>query len=590
MSLPPKLSSRYYNAELFFFSLGGILILARIFGIEIGTLPGLDVSLVNPADSFRVIALLQIATFAYMYMERNQAMLVGNLLRAERRRFVLDSTLLVLVMLIAYPLIFKGSRYEHLSPWWMLAFFALSFAFSLFLSSFLSSLLFIRTSDEAKKLDLPRIPIATGSMLIAGMVVVPIFVVVAYIMWRFVPSSSQVFVGWISGAVFMFTILGGVVSFFSPRRIDNKSQSTRQFVYEMKKTFNQHDYLYKVMDTHFSDKGNRLLHMAQQCASSQDFQKIAAAAAKEAVEKASTGRKFSLGLDTPISFTVNTQEIATSLHADVPKRSRMIEVSRDQKPVIVSIVYEDEPNKTHKYELSGESIQQSFDEMMADDALRGRFIQAYTDMASAIATGNKKDIQEKEYELHGVFDYALRLSFVRKMKEKCESDLFKPAFDGDCEALKRALAKAADVNEIFPGSGWTPLLHAVTQGHYDAAKLLLEHGADPDIQNYQGVSAFLYAVRYGNLKLAKLLYAYKANINLQDNYGDTPLTKAVITKNYACAEWLITIGADVTTINKRGLNALQLAECAKQGALRKKIKTALEKHEKNMPPEQETKL
>merc|ERR1719383_215399 len=57
-------------------------------------------------------------------------------------------------------------------------------------------------------------------------------------------------------------------------------------------------------------------------------------------------------------------------------------------------------------------------------------------------------------------------------------------------------------------------------------KLLLEKGADPNIQNSDGETALYLAARYSNKGMAKLLIEKGADINVQNSYGETPLMGA----------------------------------------------------------------
>jgi hypothetical protein len=50
----------------------------------------------------------------------------------------------------------------------------------------------------------------------------------------------------------------------------------------------------------------------------------------------------------------------------------------------------------------------------------------------------------------------------------------------DVDAMKEAIASGADLNEM--DDGMTPLLWAILGGHFDAIKLLLESGADPNVR------------------------------------------------------------------------------------------------------------
>ena len=62
-----------------------------------------------------------------------------------------------------------------------------------------------------------------------------------------------------------------------------------------------------------------------------------------------------------------------------------------------------------------------------------------------------------------------------------------------------------DVNEIVDKSGKTSLIIAAKEGSHGACELLLEYGADKDIKDNDGKTAYDYAVENGNTEIAKLL-------------------------------------------------------------------------------------
>jgi ankyrin repeat protein len=66
------------------------------------------------------------------------------------------------------------------------------------------------------------------------------------------------------------------------------------------------------------------------------------------------------------------------------------------------------------------------------------------------------------------------------------------AREGHMEAVRALVAAGADVNKPIPSDKTTPMIEAIINGHYDAAKYLLEHGGNPNLATVDGLEA-LYA-------------------------------------------------------------------------------------------------
>jgi uncharacterized protein len=91
--------------------------------------------------------------------------------------------------------------------------------------------------------------------------------------------------------------------------------------------------------------------------------------------------------------------------------------------------------------------------------------------------------------------------------------------------------------------------------------LLLEFGAQVDVQDESGNSALYYAAQGYFPELATMLISRGAAVDIQDQYGNTPLWRAVF--NSAGRGELISIllkaGADRNHRNQRGKSPLELA-------------------------------
>jgi len=86
----------------------------------------------------------------------------------------------------------------------------------------------------------------------------------------------------------------------------------------------------------------------------------------------------------------------------------------------------------------------------------------------------------------------------------------------------------------------------------DTTKLLLEYGADPNIQNNMGKTALMGAY---NIRATKLLLEYGADPNIQNNMGKTALMESYDVDR---AKLLLEYGADPNIKNNYGKVALEI--------------------------------
>ena len=102
------------------------------------------------------------------------------------------------------------------------------------------------------------------------------------------------------------------------------------------------------------------------------------------------------------------------------------------------------------------------------------------------------------------------------------ADIWAAAAKGDTEAIKRHLSVAA--NAKTPGdSGVTPLFVAVLFGRSEAAKLLLDRGADVKVANGDDKSTALHAAAFFcHTDIVELLLAKGADINARNGRSETP--------------------------------------------------------------------
>jgi cytochrome c len=121
---------------------------------------------------------------------------------------------------------------------------------------------------------------------------------------------------------------------------------------------------------------------------------------------------------------------------------------------------------------------------------------------------------------------------------------------GDMAAITAALDAGANVND--PDGFATPLYYAVSRQHLDAAKLLIDHGADVNAGSKVSGPPLKAAVAKSKPELITLLLAHGADPNV--TVGDqTALHEAVRRGCLGCVKALVAAGADV---NARGADSV----------------------------------
>jgi len=91
----------------------------------------------------------------------------------------------------------------------------------------------------------------------------------------------------------------------------------------------------------------------------------------------------------------------------------------------------------------------------------------------------------------------------------------------------------------------TPLYIASREGHVDAVRVLLDHGAHVNLQNDVNWTPLHEASDEGHLKVVQLLLEHEATLNAQTIYGSTPVYLASTNGHLEVVRLLLGHGADV---------------------------------------------
>ncbi len=118
------------------------------------------------------------------------------------------------------------------------------------------------------------------------------------------------------------------------------------------------------------------------------------------------------------------------------------------------------------------------------------------------------------------------------------------------------MAEGADINEA-DDDGLTPLILAAYAGQIGTIEWLLEHGADPNIQNDDRETCLISGMAPKNAdEVIPILLKAGANPNLRDTMNRTPLIWAAVLGHTGAAQALIAAGTDLSIRDEGNASAL----------------------------------
>ena len=139
---------------------------------------------------------------------------------------------------------------------------------------------------------------------------------------------------------------------------------------------------------------------------------------------------------------------------------------------------------------------------------------------------------------------------------------------GNKEIIAYLIQKKANLN-IYDGS--TPLISAISRGHFDVVQLLIESGADLMQKDSKGFLPHHHAMFKSSLETLTLLKEKGVDIFTQLPSGLSPLAFAVQNNYYKLARFYINLGVDPNTSTAKKLYPLQWAAKNGYDALAKKM-------------------
>ncbi|KAF3002348.1 hypothetical protein E8E14_007399 [Neopestalotiopsis sp. 37M] len=160
------------------------------------------------------------------------------------------------------------------------------------------------------------------------------------------------------------------------------------------------------------------------------------------------------------------------------------------------------------------------------------------------------------------------LTFQESATDQKDGDgrtpLFYAAENGHAAAITLLIERGANIDSNIANGEWTPLRLALSKGHIEATRRLINGGADPNATKDQTWSPLLMAVSKGLTEIAKLLLDRGADTEFTDSIrrcsnGRDPLHYAATFVDAGVLKKLIDRGAKLDTCDDSGETPLDKA-------------------------------
>jgi uncharacterized protein len=133
--------------------------------------------------------------------------------------------------------------------------------------------------------------------------------------------------------------------------------------------------------------------------------------------------------------------------------------------------------------------------------------------------------------------------------------IFEAATDNDVALLQQRITSGVPI-DVTNSEGRTALLLATHANAIEAAKFLIDAGADVNAMDQIQDSPFLYAGAEGKLEILKMTVAAGADLDSTNRYGGTALVPAAHHGHVEVVRYLLTTKINKDHVNKLGWTAL----------------------------------
>lgn len=151
--------------------------------------------------------------------------------------------------------------------------------------------------------------------------------------------------------------------------------------------------------------------------------------------------------------------------------------------------------------------------------------------------------------------YAADSDKQSNMNQAAVDEFLTAASVDDVEGLTDGLKTGVPIDSI-DSNGRTALLIATHSNSINAARFLINHGANVNLKDQLQDSPYLYAGAEGKLEILKMTVAAGADLQSVNRYGGTALTPAAHHGHEEVVRYLLTTTIDVNQVNSLGWTAL----------------------------------
>jgi ankyrin repeat protein len=150
------------------------------------------------------------------------------------------------------------------------------------------------------------------------------------------------------------------------------------------------------------------------------------------------------------------------------------------------------------------------------------------------------------------------------MAHTTDGTIFEAAESGDIRKLEAYIKADPSLLEAYSKDGWTALHLAAHYGHVDAARALLLNGANTETRSRNEMkNTPIHAAVAGNrTMMVELLLEHGAEIDVQQHGGWTALHGAAQHGNAEMVELLLEFGANADVASDDGKTAIDIARDA----------------------------